>query len=141
MARPSIAGRATALHDDGATLRPPYRSAVTGAKAATDHMGFAQAGPLIVSSSPLWISNYSSRLTTIIATLGTVGTTDTTVLIYVGDPDGTPTLAATIVLGNGVRRVDATPNVGFVRGVDYIWCEVTGVGTDAQNLSVLLFCD
>lgn len=91
---------------------------------------FSHAGTPTTATSGRWYPRRTARLTDVVVSLGTAGSSSTVVTVYVnGGSQGT------ITLGSGVNKATGTFD-DVLTTDDYLTVAATTVGTGAANLVV-----
>lgn len=96
-----------------------------------DELIFSLPGALVASTSPRGYVRNTSRLVNVVVSLGTAGSSTTTVLVKKNG-----STIETITLGSGVNFDRTRTSVSFTADSDYMTVTVSGVGTGAADLTV-----
>lgn len=94
---------------------------------------FSYAGTLAVATSTPWVPDEDVSLREVRALLGTAGTSNTVVTVYVNGVS-----AGTVTLGSGVTNNSASLSAALSADTDVVTVETTTAGTGAADLTVLL---
>lgn len=111
------------LRTAGGDTRPP--------KAEPLEAVFSHAGTPTTTESGRWYPRRTATLTDVFVSLGTAGSSNTVVTVYVnGGSQGT------ITLGSGVHSAHGTFDDVLVDDTDYLTVAATTVGTGAEDLTI-----
>lgn len=107
------------------------RLPTTTPKSQRQEAVFSYAGTLTVATSPRWYPRTTARLTQVVASLATAGTSDTVVTVYVNG-----TSVGTLTLRSGVTKASGSFTSALTADTDHLRVGVTTVGTGAADLTV-----
>lgn len=92
---------------------------------------FSHAGSPTTDESPRWYPRITASLYEVLVSLGTAGSSDTDVEVYVNGG-----LQGTITLGSGVNVAIGYFSNALAANTDWLTVAVTTVGTGAENITV-----
>lgn len=103
-------------------------------RGALDHgLPFNLAGPLEVTESVPWTPRFLTRAVDVVALLGVAGSTATSFEVR---KNGSPVATITLEAGEVFRR--STISVPLTADTDLLTVAITVVGTDAEDLDVIV---
>src|SRR4051794_22305696 len=97
-------------------------------KRVSHSVPFSYSGALLLSTSPPWTPHEDRALIDVRVLLGTTGTSNTVVTVYVNGSS-----VGTVTLGSGVANNSATLSTSLAANTDVVTVGITTVGTGAKT--------
>lgn len=94
---------------------------------------FSYAGGLVASTSPRWYAPRALTLTKVFGSLGTAGTSTTTINIKL---NGTTVATLSFTSGTQTNSTTTISTANLAADTDYVTVEIATAGTSAANLDV-----